>query len=154
MMALFAWLESTTIAQTVGQSLLWTAWLSAFHAIGFTLVMSGGMVSNLRAAGAVLSGQPLESITRPASAVLLAGLVVSLTTGFLLFAPRASSAATSGIFELKMALILTATCHQLAFAYSIGRGRLEIGAARLAGTLGILLWLALAVSACWFILFE
>ena len=45
-MSLFSWLEATQVAQTIGQSLMLTAWLSATHLIGFTIVMGGAVLIN------------------------------------------------------------------------------------------------------------
>jgi hypothetical protein len=154
-MQFFTWLESTGLARTVGESLMVTAWLSAVHVIGYTLVMSSGLVWNLRAAGAFLKAQPLPSIARPAVRILIAGLAISVPTGLLLFAPRASYTAPSGIFQLKMVLLLVAASTQLTLS-SVVLGERDVSPAlvRAGGVIGLLLWLSLAVAACWFILFE
>jgi hypothetical protein len=149
------WLESTGLARTVGESSRITAWLSAAHVIGFTLVMSGALASNLRAAGVLLTGAPVRSIARPAMRVLIAGLAISLPTGFLLLAPRASYTVIGGAFQLKMGLLLLAASFQ--FAVNARLWRAESSAQtwlRAGGVLGAVLWLSLAAAACWFILFE
>lgn len=142
------------LAQAVGQSLPLTAWLSAVHVLGFTLVMSGGLVWNLKAAGALLGSYPLESVARPAGRILIIGLAISLITGLALFAPRATSVASSGVFQLKMSLLLGATCYQLALFFATAQRLRSPSALPIAGAIGVSLWLALAVTACWFILFE
>lgn len=149
------WLESTALANAVGGSLLATASLSAIHVLGFTLVMSGAVIFNLRASGALLAGVPLTSVAKPAARLLTAGLILSLFTGFALFAPRASYTATGGAFQLKMALLLVATIYQIAQFTLVSRQPQGVGPAlRMRGIVGLVLWLALAVTACWFILFE
>jgi energy-converting hydrogenase Eha subunit C len=153
--SLFGWLETTWFAEGVGQSIGLTAGLSAAHAIGFTLVMSAGVASSLRAAGLVLRRRPLEEFLRPAIRLLAIGLIVSITTGFLLFSPRASYTAPSHVFQLKIALILTAAIYEFALGYKVLRGTgLGEGAQRVAGVVGLALWLSLAGAACWFVLFE
>lgn len=155
MQQLFEWLESTGLARTVGESLSITAWLSAIHAIGFTLVMSGALIWNLHASGVLLPDADQESITRPAARLLVLGLTISLITGFALFAPRASYTAPSGVFQLKMALILAAAIYQFSVYLSLVRHRIHsVASLRASGILGAMLWLALAITACWFILFE
>ena len=143
------------LARTVGESLWITAWLSATHLIGFTLVMSGGVIWSLRASGILLSRLPSESIIRPAIRVLVIGLTISLVTGFALFSPRASYTAPSGVFQLKMALLLSAAIYQFTMHRVVCRmpGPTQL-LLRSIGGLGLLLWLSLAVVACWFILFE
>lgn len=143
------------MAQIVGASQSITAWLSAVHAMGFALVMSAGLVWNLRASGVLLSEVSHKSIARPATRLLGLGLTLSLVTGLALFAPRASYTAPGGVFQLKIALILVAASYQLTANVSVLR-RPVISSAwlRANGILGTMLWLALAVTACWFILFE
>ncbi|NIO40677.1 MAG: hypothetical protein GTO41_11155 [Burkholderiales bacterium] len=152
---LFVWLESTALARTVGESLSITAWLSAIHMIGFTLVMSGALIWNLHASGALLPDAPTKSIARTAARLLALGLTVSLITGFALFAPRASYTAPNGVFQLKMALLLAAMIFQFAINLSVlRRPTTSVASLRANGVLGAMLWVSLAITACWFILFE
>jgi hypothetical protein len=147
-------LQSSAIAQSVGQSLWLTAWLSAAHLIGFTLVMSSGLMWNLRAAGVLLGDRSLRSVGRPTTRILVIGLAISLLTGFMLFAPRASTAGASGAFQLKMSLLVLAAAYQLAYtrhATRITSGEVGRG---FAAAVGLVLWISLALTACWFILFE
>lgn len=153
MQQLFDWLETTGLARTVGQSVALTAGVSAAHLVGFTLVMSGALAWNLRAAGVLLVRVPLRSIARPAMRMLSAGLALSLLTGLVLFAPRAVATAASGAFQLKVALAVTATVFQAA-VYRATVREPALARPRAAGMVGIALWLALAATACWFILFE
>ena len=148
------WLESTLLARAVGESVLTTAMLSALHLIGFTLVMSGGVVSGLRAAGLLLRRVPLEAIARPARRLLLTGLPISVVTGITLFLPRASYMATGNFFRTKMALLIVAAVYSYCLLTLLRRRDLVRPWIRPAGLVGALLWLALAVTACAFILFE
>ena len=154
-MQFFTWLESTGFARTIGESLSMTAWLSATHLIGFSLVMSGGVIFGLRASGVLLRHLPIQSIARPAFWLLVSGLIISLTTGSALFSPRASYTAPSGVFQLKMALLLIAGIYQLTLNSAVlRRPTFSVPLLRLSGVLGLALWISLAVVACWFILFE
>lgn len=154
-MEFFSWLESTGLASLVGLSVSVTASLSAVHLIGFTLVMSGGVVWGLKASGVLLRDVPPQSIARPAVRLLLAGLTVSLVTGTMLFLPRASYTAPDGVFQLKMTLLVAAAACQIASNARVLRGpALSAASLRTMGVVGLALWLGLAVTACWFILFE
>jgi hypothetical protein len=148
MSELFGWIENTGLARTVAGSAGLTASLSAIHAIGFTLVMSGALVVNLRAVGALFRAHPIAAVIRPANGAILAGLAISASTGALLFAARATEVSSNGTFQLKMLLLAVAA----AFHFTVTR-RLA-SQAPVAGTLGLLLWLGLAVTACAFILLE
>ena len=155
MQQLLEWLESTALAQSVGQSLILTGGLSALHVVGFTFVMSAGVVWSARAAGLLLAGLPVESIAKPAFRLSMVGLSISVLTGACLFAPRATSTAPNGVFQLKMALLLlAATVQVISTTTVLGRTDSSVLRLRTSGLLGLLSWLALAVAACWFILFE
>jgi uncharacterized membrane protein YhhN len=154
-MELWTWLESTAPARTIGESVMLTAGLSALHAVGFTLVMSGAVVWNLSAAGLLLSRVPLKAVVRPARWVLFAGLAISLSTGLLQFAPRASYTVPGTAFRLKMLLIVVAVGYQLTVNRLVPlESAVRTGRIRAAGAIGVLLWISLALTACWFILFE
>ena len=158
-MSLFSWLEATQVAQTIGQSLMLTAWLSATHLIGFTIVMGGAVLINLRLLGAVLPSLSPADVAKPVNRAIMLGLVVSVITGLLLFSARATAIAGNAAFQSKMLLLVVAAAVQLLTHRSLIRRESQFGAAAstrywLAGALGMLLWLGLAVAACWFILFE
>jgi len=151
----FSWLESSGLARTVGESVQITAWLSAVHLIGFTLVMSAGVTWSLYASGVALRAASRASVTLPSIRLLALGLSLSLITGFALFAPRASYTAQSHVFQLKMVLLLGAAVVQLALSnWVLRKPNAVVGTLRAGGVLTGTLWASLAVTACWFILFE
>ena len=151
----FEWVEATGLARTVGESLPMTAWLSAVHIVGFTLVMGAALVANLRMLGVVLPQRAASEIVAPASRLIMLGLAVSIATGALLFSPRAASAAANGTFQLKMLLLLSAAVFQFAVVARLGCGsEVDTRALRIVAVVGLTLWIGLALAACAFILFE
>lgn len=149
------WLEASDLAATVRGSLMLTAALSALHAIGFTLVMGSSLMVNLRRSGLLLCAIPLATVVRPAHRGLAAGLAVSVSTGVLLFAPRASTTLANSTFQLKMLLLVSAVGMQWFLAVRDGAMTPPSARAdRLAGSVGLALWVGLALVACAFILFE
>jgi hypothetical protein len=149
--ALFAWIENTSIATTVAGSAALTATLSAVHLLGFTLVTSGALVANLRSLGLLFRQRQDVELVVPANRVVLLGLAISVSTGALLFSPRATAAGTNGIFELKMLLLLGAALfHFAAYRHHTARAYPR----RAVGAIGLTLWLTLAATACAFILLE
>lgn len=147
------WLEASPVAAAVGNSIEATAVLSAAHALGFTLVMGSALLANLRLLGVVLPLRSALEVVVPAHRGIATGLAVSIPTGLLLFAPRATVASANGTFRLKMLLLVAAAALQfLLAAPAVRRGRL--GWLRPIGAVGVSLWAALAVTACAFILFE
>ena len=152
---LLEWLEGTGVATTVGQSLLLTGLASAVHLLGLTLLAGGAAVAWLRLVGVLLPERPVREITEAVQNGMLAGLGVSVTTGLLLFAPRASSAAGNSTFQLKMLLLLAAAVFHFAVFQRVTRGdRAASWTLRLAGALGPMLWIGVAVAGSAFILLE
>ena len=149
-----AWLEGTGVAAAVGGSLLTTAALSALHLLGFTLVTGGALVANLRLLGIILGEQPVTDVTNPAGRGVALGLLISIVTGLLLFAPRARAASANDIFQIKMLLLVSAA----AFHFTVHRFVARLPSARVGlaatGAVGLLLWTSLALAGCAFILLE
>jgi uncharacterized protein DUF6644 len=164
--AFFVWLENTSVAMAVRDTLLLNAGLSAVHLIGFTLVTGGGLVANLNLLGVLLPGRSAIEVSRPASRGIALGLAISVLTGVFLFAPRATIASVNWIFQLKMALLATAVLFHVFVHRRVARspgynhisGHSErsssSGAQRATAVVGLLLWTGLALSGCAFILLE
>ena len=148
-------LQSSWLAQTVGQSQALTAGLSAVHLLGFTLVVGSALVSNLRMTGVLLAELPATRVTRPASRNVAIGMLISATTGALLFVPRAHAAALNPFFQLKLTLLVLAAITQFVLQRKVAaRANRSRGLARVVGVLGIILWTSAALAACGFILLE
>jgi hypothetical protein len=155
MSAILSWIEATSAARAVAESATLTAWLSAVHVVGFALVTGSALVANLRGLGALFPRTAAGDIVAPANRAIVLGLAISIATGALLFAARATDAGANGIFQLKMLLLIAATAFQ--FAFVGGRGALarrSAGAARAASGVALALWLGLALAAFAFILLE
>jgi len=61
----------------------------------------------------------------------------------------------SDVFQLKLTLILAAATLQLVLSSMVAKpATLSRRWLRAGGALGLILWLSLALTACWFILFE
>ena len=149
------WVQTTAVARSVAESLPMTAWLSAVHLIGFTLVMGAALLANLSMLGLVMPQRPAAQIAVPASRVIALGLAISIVTGALLFSARAAAAAANGTFQLKMLLLVSAALfHFTVQTRLIRRPRIDTHVMRLAAGLGLSLWIGLALAACAFILFE
>ncbi len=151
----FLSLERTGMAKGIANSLALTAGLSAIHLIGFTLLMGGAIVSNLRLAGVLFPQQPLVDVRRAAERGMIVGLLISVTTGFLLFSPRASEASQNTLFQFKMVALVTSFVCQFMLQGRIVSTTSDPGrAAKAIGVVGLILWLTLAIAACAFVLLE
>jgi len=143
------------VARTIQESLLLTGFLSALHALGMTLTTGAVVVSSLRLLGVAFADAPAVEVTRAARAGILVGLALSMVTGLLLFATRATTAVDNEYFQLKMALLAAA----LAFHFGIHRRLLASSRHRepgswAAGALAIVLWVGVAAAGAAYILLE
>ena len=151
----FLWLQSTTLAQAVAQSVMATAVLSATHLVGFTLLMGSVSISALRQIGAVLTERPASECTVAADRGALIGLLISTATGLLLFSARAPDAAANSTFQLKMLLLASAGIfHVACFRRVPRRAGASLFAMRVNGAAGLALWVGVALAGCAYILLE
>jgi hypothetical protein len=146
-------LEASALADAVRTSLLLTAGLSAVHVVGFMLVMSGALLANLRLVGALFADRPIAEIVTPAHKAILAGVVINVVTGGMMFSERATAAASSRIFQTKMALFVVALLVQFVLLRATGSGPRR-ASGRAAGVAGLCAWTSLALTACAYILLE
>ena len=153
--ALLSWLQTTSVAAAVRDSTPLTGSLSAVHLIGFTLVTGGAFVSNLRLLGVLLRERPVLDVSRPATRGIAVGLLISIATGMLLFAPRATVASANRIFQIKMLLLASASVFHFTVHRAVSRRpSVSRGVLRTVGAVGFLLWAGLALAGCAFILLE
>jgi hypothetical protein len=153
--AVFESLQGNRFALAVSHSTLWTGLTSGLHLLGLTLVVGGAVVTGLRLLGMVLTDRPVSDVARPVGRGMLLGLAVSVTTGVLMFAPRAGSAASDRRFQTKMALLAAAAL----FHFGVTRRAVRTGddariSLKLVGALELLLWLGVALAGAAFILLE
>ena len=153
--AFLTWLQTTRLATTVNQSVVATGALSSIHLIGFTLIMGAALVSNLRLLGILFPERPALEVTAPAGRAILIGLLISIVTGLMLFAPRARAAAGDGIFQVKMLLLAAAALFQFTLQRRAAR-RLSAneGLLRATGAVGLALWVGVSLAGCAYILLE
>jgi hypothetical protein len=151
---LLAWMEGSGVATTIRGSLTLTASLSAFHVLGVTLVGGGAFVSGLRWGGLLFSEYPIAEIVRPAGRAIVIGLSISVATGLLLFATRASMAVENGYFQLKMSLLFGATVCQILVYRRVTPVGAFAGSTRFIGMLGAAMYLGVVAAGSAFILLE
>jgi hypothetical protein len=155
MMPFFQRMEASGVATAIAQSVWLTGGLSAVHLVGFTLLMGAALVSNLRLLGVLFPERPALDVARSVDRGVAVGLGISAATGVLLFAARASAAAGSGLFQLKMTLLVAAAAFHIGVHGPVLRRETAgTGALRATGAVGLVLWLAVALAGCAYILLE
>lgn len=149
------WIETSRLASTIGQSLLLTGLLSAVHLLGMTLVTGGAVVSGLRLMGVLLRDGPVSAVAAAAGRDITVGLAVSLTSGLLLFSPRASMAVDNSIFQLKMLLLAVAILfHVTHYRRLTKSNETDSFSIRLSGATALVLWIGVALAGSAYILLE
>jgi len=152
---LAAWLQTTGMATAVGESTLLSGLLSGMHLIGLTLLVGGALVSMLRLLGLIFPDRPVSDITAATDRGMMLGLAISIATGFLLLAPRASQFIGNSSFQTKMLVLLSAGLFHFAVRRRvIRRSDAGPGALGLAGACGFALWFGVALAGCALILLE
>lgn len=152
---LLASIETSRIATTVGGSTRLLGFVSAIHLLGMTVVAGGALVSSLGLLGVLFPVRPVSKMTTSVEQGVTFGLPISVGSGLLLFAPRASAAAENGIFVTKMLLLAAAAVfHFTVYRRIVRRVDAPNSLLRTVGAAGLVLWLGVAVAGCAYILLE
>jgi hypothetical protein len=152
---LLVWMESSDLAGVVRNSTVITGVLSAIHLIGMTVLLGAATVANLRVVGIAFADRPIAEVARAARLKISMGLAVSVSTGLLLFAPRATDAAVSEPFRQKMFLLaLAAVFHAALYRSLLERPTRDVRLIRVFALLSLMLWSSVAVAGVAYILLE
>lgn len=153
--SVFDSLASTDLATAIEQSPYLMGALSSIHLLGLTLIVGSSILVCLRSFGFLLPDQPHAEVMKPAGKAILLGFAISLTTGSLMFAPRAVTASVHSAFQIKMILLLAAVVFHCTLYRSVTRnGESRPPWRRLTGVLGVALWFAVGFCGCLFAVFE
>jgi hypothetical protein len=154
--AICQWLEATSVGTTIRESLWLFPVIETVHIFGIILLVGATSILDLRLMGLTFRD---ESVSRLAGRFIpwaLAGFLIQVTTGLLLFSSEATKMYGNMGFEIKMLLIVVAGINALVFhsvAYkSVGKWDNDpVGplSARAAGLISILLWFGIVAAGRW-----
>ena len=154
MESILAWVQASSVAVAISQSLTLNATLSSVHLVGIALLVGGALISSLRLMGVVLVAWPSDEVTCTVRRGMAVGLVLTITTGALLVSPRVVHAAANAFFQTKMLLLAAAVvCHVTAY-HRASVMTLQGRRSALVGAVGLLLWLGVVLAGAAFILLE
>ena len=146
------WLENTSWAAGIRQSMWMYPALEIVHIVGIVVLVGAAFMFDLRLLGISKTMQPsdLSSHLLPWSA---RGLLLVIPSGILLFITNAKALGTDATFWLKMGLLIVAALNVLVFHRFIFKrhlGRVSEGelpaAAKISAIVSIVVWVA--VIAC------
>jgi hypothetical protein len=146
--ALCQWLQSTSWATGIRESLNLYPALYTLHIFGFVIMVTATSVLDLRVLGLGLRTRSVSSVAHLALPWAQAGLAGNLATGFLVFAAQAVDMYTNTAFRWKMALVLLAGMNIVLIETAIKRnagkwdepGTVPPSFAKWSAVISILLW--------------
>lgn len=141
MIAEFAlWLEHTALAESLRSSSFLYPLLNAAHIAGVALLFGAIVPLDLRLIG-FFRAVDLVALKTVLQRTSLAGFMLAVTTGFLLFSTDASDYSRSCVFRVKFALVLLATLNAaIALRYDAAHGSPGVVSWKIFATLSLLLW--------------
>ena len=150
------WLEQSLVGTSVRDSLWMFPVIETVHIFGIILLVGGTSILDLRLMGLTFRDESVSKLAGRFIPWALAGFVIQVTTGFLLFSSEATKMYGNIGFRIKMSLIVVAGLNALIFhavAYqSVGKWDKDpVGplSARAAGLVSILLWFGIVAAGRW-----
>lgn len=154
--AICEWLEQTNIGTTIRESLWLFPIIETVHIFGIICLVGATSILDLRLMGLTFREESVSKLAKRFIPWALAGFIIQVSTGLLLFSSEATKMYGNLGFKIKMALILIAGINALVFhsvAYqSVDKwDRDPVGplSARAAGLLSILLWFGIVAAGRW-----
>jgi hypothetical protein len=142
----FKWADALWISETIRASTWAFALLEVFHLFGLTLLLGTLAVVNLRLFGTGLKGQKVAVLASDARPFILGALVVTLSSGFMLFASEAMKCYASGPFFIKMTLLFSALVFTLIFQRRMTRSEQPSTAAKIGAGMSFFLWFGVGLA--------
>jgi hypothetical protein len=119
--------------------------VNTLHIIGIALLFGAIVPLDLRLIGWRREAGPVDRLESLLLPVAIAGLVIAIPAGFLLFATDARAYAASPLFRVKMLLIAAALANALWLRSNYACGARPGRRVALAAAASVLLWLAVIV---------
>jgi hypothetical protein len=153
-MEIFAWLETTAIADAIRTYRWFYPALETAHYLGLAMVVGGIMLIDLRVLG-VAKSLPLRPMLGLVRWVWV-GFIINAVSGSLIFIYGAEGFAANRAFQLKMILMLLAGINAMIFTVAAARSGhqwLDSGSVptgiRVVATLSFVLWLSVVTAGRW-----
>lgn len=156
MFAFCQWLENSSWATAIHQSLWLFPMLETTHLFGIVSLVGATSALDLRLIGLTMKGEPVSRIARRLLPWAWAGLTIQVVTGFCLFASEATRCFENKAFRIKMVMLALAGLNALIFHQTVYRRvttwdeapATPVGA-KLAGCCSILLWFGIVAAGRW-----
>lgn len=150
------WLEQTWFGTGIRDSVWLFPVIETVHIVGIVLLVGSTAVLDLRLMGLTFRQESVSKIAERFIPWSLAGFIVQIVTGLLLFSSEATKMYSNLGFQIKMGLLVIAGINALVFhsiAYqSVGKwDRDPVGplSARAAGLVSLVLWFGIVAAGRW-----
>ena len=148
----FTWCEKSAIGESIRNSQWLFPVIESVHLLALVLIAGAVLVVDMRLFGLGLRRQPVAQLARDAQPWLIGGLIVMLTTGFLLFLSEAIKCYYSAAFAVKMTSLLLA----MVFTFTVRRqvaladeDRVRPFWSRLVAVVSVALWSGVGIGGRW-----
>ena len=148
----FTWCEKSAIGESIRNSQWLFPVIESVHLLALVLIAGAVLVVDMRLFGLGLRRQPVAQLARDAQPWFIGGLMVMLTTGFLLFLSEAIKCYYSAAFAVKMTSLLLA----MVFTFTVRRkvaladeGRVGPFWSRLVAVVSVALWSGVGIGGRW-----
>jgi hypothetical protein len=156
MFAFCQWLENSSFATAIHQSLWLFPMLETAHLFGIVSLVGATSALDLRLIGLTMKGEPVSRIAGRLLPWAWAGLTIQVVTGFCLFASEATRCFENKAFRIKMVMLVLAGLNALIFHQTVYRRvttwdeapATPLGA-KFAGCCSILLWFGIVAAGRW-----
>jgi hypothetical protein len=154
--AICLWLEQTATGTSIRESLWLFPIIETLHIFGIILLVGATSILDLRLMGLAFRDESISKLAGRFIPWALAGFIIQVVSGSLLFSSEATKMYSNMGFKIKMGLIIVAEINALVFhsvAYkSVGTWDNDpVGplSARAAGLISILLWFGIVAAGRW-----
>jgi hypothetical protein len=147
------WLHDTQFSIYMRDSLWAEPIVETIHVLTLTLFLGFAVLLDLRLLGVAMRRRPVSEVLRQINPWLIAGFVVMIASGVLLFCGDPVSFYTTTFFKVKMIMLVLAGVNVLIFNATIGRKTAEWDlavktprAAKIAAVISLVLWVAIVAA--------
>jgi hypothetical protein len=154
--AIPAWLEASTVATTIRNSLYLFALIESFHVIGVAVVIGTVLVVDLRLLGLASARRPFTAIASDVFRWTWMAFALAAATGALMFVTNATSYYVNTYFRIKMALLVLAGINIAVFELTArrsvaawDRGPVAPRSGRRVAVLSLAIWIVVVFMGRW-----
>ena len=147
------WLQQTSLAVTIRDSLFLFPLLESMHVIGLSLVFGTIAIVDLRLLGLASMHRPFQRLAADTLKWTWVAFVLTALTGGLMFVTNAGVYFHNSYFRTKIALLVLAALNVMMFELTTGKtveqwghDRSAPAAGRVVATVSLVLWIAIIVT--------